>query len=204
MFIFQYYFYRLLIDPLLGGVRKIIKNLIDVNSTVVDVGCGTGELVFYLSYQASKVIGFDLNEGVLEYSRMKKRRLRVNNVDFVTKDVKDPGFLAGNYFDYAVLSMVLHQFNLVEANQILNSTKKVAEHLIIADFINPLPENIVGWGATMIERIAGGNHYYNFKKYQKQGGLNYFLDHHRLTIIEKQIGGLGVIQILKTMPKNYQ
>jgi SAM-dependent methyltransferase len=166
--------FHVLQECLLGGVKKIIKNLINANSTVVDVGCGTGELVFCLSYQPAKVVGFDLNEGVLEYSRIKKRRLQVKNAEFITKDVKDPGFLAGNYFDYAVLSMVLHQFNLAEANQILNSTKRVVKHLIIPDFINPLPENIFGWGATIIERMAGGNHYCNFKKYQKQGGLNYF------------------------------
>src|SRR6056297_3857389 len=193
-----------MIDPLLKGVRKIIKDLIDPNSTVIDIGCGTGELVFYLSSQAKKVVGLDMNEEGLKYSRIKKRRLQIGNVEFVSKDVNDSDFLSGTHFDYAVLSMVLHQFSLAEANQVLNSARRVAKYIVMVDFSCPLPENAIGWGARLIERIAGGQHYMNFKDYQRHNGLNYFMDYHQLAIIENRVGGLGDIQIIKALAKKSQ
>ncbi|MFW6149582.1 MAG: class I SAM-dependent methyltransferase [Atribacterota bacterium] len=200
----SYYFYRFMIDPLLTGVRKTIKDLVDPNSTIIDIGCGTGELVFYLSPQAKKVVGLDMNEEVLKYSRMKKRRLQISNVEFVSKDVNDSDFLSEAHFDYAVLSMVLHQFSLAEANQVLNSARRVAKYIVMIDFTCPLPENAIGWGAKLIERIAGGQHYMHFKEYQRHNGLNYFLDYHRLAIIESRVGGLGDIRIIKALEKNPQ
>jgi len=193
-----------MIDPLLTGVRKIIKDLIDPNSTVIDIGCGTGELVFYLSPQAKKVVGLDMNEGILKYSRRKKRRLQIGNVEFVSKDVNDSDFLSGTHYDYAVLSMVLHQFSLAEGNQVLNSARRVAKYIVMVDFSCPLPGNAIGWGASLIERIAGGQHYMNFKDYQRHNGLNYFLDYHQLAIIESRVGGLGDIQIIKALAKKFQ
>jgi ubiquinone/menaquinone biosynthesis C-methylase UbiE len=189
---------------LLAGVRKIIKNLIDPNATVVDIGCGTGELVFCLSRKVKKVVGLDMNEEVLQYSRMKEKRLQIENVEFISKDVNDSGFLSETHFDYAVLSMVLHQFSLAEANQVLNSARRVAKYIIMADFTHPLPKNAIGWGAVLIEKKAGGQHYLNFKEYQKQGGLNYFLDYHHLAIMENRIGGLGDIRIIKASPGTFQ
>lgn len=158
-------------------------------------------MVFRLSRQSRKVIGLDLNDEVLEYSRMKKRKLQIENIEFVSKDVNDAGFLSGTHFDYVVLSMVLHQFSVTETNQVLVSALGVAEFIIIADFTCPLPGNMIGWGARMIERMAGGEHYLNFQNYQKQGGLSYFLNCHRMAILKKKIGGLGVIQVIKTTPE---
>lgn len=193
-----------MIDPLLAGIRKIIMDLIDPNTTVLDIGCGTGELVFCLSRKATMVVGLDMNVEVLEYARIKKRRLQLENVEFVTRDVNDLGFLTGTYFDYVVLSMVLHQFSLAEANQVLDSARRAAKYIIMADFAHPLPKNAIGRGAMLIERMAGGQHYLNFKDYQKQGGLNDFLDYHQLAIIENQIGGLGAIRIIKALPGTFQ
>jgi ubiquinone/menaquinone biosynthesis C-methylase UbiE len=199
--IILYYFYRLMIDPLLTGVRKIIKDLIEPDSTVIDIGCGTGELVFYLSSQVKRVVGLDINEEGLNYARMKKKKLKIGNVEFVSKDVNDADFLSGARFDYAVLSMVLHQFSLTEANSVLQSAMRVAQYILMVDFSSPLPENAIGWGARLIERMAGGQHYMHFKDYQRHNGLNYFLDYHQLAIIESRIGGLGDIQIIKALEK---
>jgi hypothetical protein len=52
--------------------------------------------------------------------------------------------------------------------------------------------------------MAGGQHYMNFKDYQRNNGLNYFLEYHQLAIIESKIGGLGDIQIIKALEKKSQ
>ncbi len=186
------------------GVRKIIQDFIDSNTSVLDIGCGTGELVLGLSHKAATAVGLDTNDEVLKCARIKSKRLQIENVEFVSKDANDAGFLSKTHYDYAVFSMVLHQFSLVEANQVLNSARRAAKYIILADFTIPLPKNGVGWGAKLIERIAGGEHYDHFTEYQKQGGLKYFLDYHQLAIIDSRIGGLGAIWVIKAVPKNFQ
>lgn len=193
----------MLIDPLLSGSRNIIANLIVPGNTILDIGCGTGELVFYLSRQAKKAVGLDKNALILKYARIKKKRLKIENVEFISKDANDADFFSETHYGYAVFSMVLHQFSLAEANQILNSIKKLTKYIILADFTYPLPENVIGWGARFIERIAGGKHYLHFREYQKQGGLKYFLDYHQLAIIDNRIGGLGAIRVIKAVPKHF-
>jgi len=188
----------------LAGVRKIIYDITEPNATAVDIGCGTGELVFFLAPRLTKVIGLDINENVLKYSRKKMRGLEIDNVKFIEKDVNDADFLNKYQFDYAILSMVLHQFSTAEANQVLDSAKKVARYIILVDFSIPLPATIAGQGALLIEKIAGGEHYNNFKAYQKNNGLNYFLKNHQLSIIEDKLGGLNVIRIVKTFSKSIQ
>lgn len=196
-FILPYFFYRLTIDPLLVGVRKMIGNLIEPNKRVVDIGCGTGELVFYLSRHAKRVIGVDINSQLLEYAKKKGKKYEIGNVEFISRDVNNSDFLCNGYFDYAILCMVLHQFSLVEANQVLKSIKGLAKFAILADFHVPLPKNGIGFAAKLIERIAGGEHYIHFKDYQKEGGLKFFLDYHRLAVKENQMSGLGAIRVIK-------
>ena len=179
----------------------MIADFISPDKTVLDIGCGTGELVFRLARQASMVTGVDLNDEMLTYSRLKQKKGQVENVEFISKDVNNLDFLFGSDYDYVILSMFLHQFSVKEANQLLAFVQGIARHIILADFIHPLPNNLIGWGAKMIERIAGGDHYLHFKEYQKQGGLNYYLDYHSMTVMEKKLGGLGIIQMIKTVPE---
>lgn len=200
--IFSYYFYRLSIDPLLSGVRKHISSLIEPNATVADIGCGTGELVLALSCKAKMVVGFDINSELLKYASARSKNLKLENVKFISKDITNTNFFCERHFDYAVFSMVLHQFSLDEASKILDLIKGIAKYIVLADFNIPLPKNIYGLGAKLIEKLAGGQHYINFINYQKEGGLNYFLDKHQLVIKDNQVSGLGVINIVRSSPKN--
>lgn len=186
------------------GVRKVIKGLVQPETTVIDIGCGTGVLVFYLSNNAVKVVGLDKNAEVLKFSKNKKRRLGINNIEFIEKDINDSDTLSEKSFDFVILSMVLHQFSLKEANHVLESAKKIASYIVMADFNSPLSNNIIGFGSRMIEKIAGGQHYMNFKDYQKRNGLDYFLDYHQLLILENQTAGLGAVRVVKVLVQDSQ
>ena len=190
-----------MIDPLLIGARKTIADLIDSESTILDVGCGTGELVFSLSQKSTMVVGIDKNIEMIKYARKKRKKLNIQNIEFVSKDANDENYFSGKYFDYAIFSMTLHQFSRKEANQILKLIKRVTKYIIMADYNYPLLHNSVGWGIKLIEQMAGREHYLNFKNYQKQGGLGYFLKYHQLPMMEKEIIGLGVIQVTKALSK---
>ncbi|MDD4364093.1 MAG: class I SAM-dependent methyltransferase [Atribacterota bacterium] len=67
--------YRLLIDPLLASTRKNIAALINPDVEILDLGCGTGELVFELSHKVKKAVGLDIDENMIKYAQLKKEKL---------------------------------------------------------------------------------------------------------------------------------
>lgn len=148
------------------------------------------------------VLGFDINTESLKYARAKSKNLKIGNVKFINKDVINDQFFNKIHFDYVIFSMVLHQFSLEEANKILYLIKGSAKYIILADYDIPLPKNIYGLGAKLIEKMAGGQHYINFKDYQKHNGLDYFLNHHQLLLIENQSAGSGILRIVKALAYN--
>jgi ubiquinone/menaquinone biosynthesis C-methylase UbiE len=123
--------FHVLQECLLLGVRKIIKNLISANTFILDVGCGTGVLVFFLSDLAKKVIGVDKNKQILEYAQRKKSKWQIINVEFVSKDANDLKLFSEICFDYVIFSMFLHQFSTIEAHRVLDLVKKNAKYIIL-------------------------------------------------------------------------
>jgi len=183
---------------LLSGVRKKIDNLIDSKKAVIDIGCGTGELVFHLARKSTNILGIDTNPEMIKYAREKGKKLKIQNIEFKkinANDIKQR--LSEKYFDYAVFSMFLHQLNLDEANQVFKSILKIVKLIIIADYNNPLPENIAGQGVKLIERMAGGEHFLNFKNYQENNGLNYFINLYKMSVLESDVGGFGTLRVVK-------
>jgi len=188
--------YRLLIDPLLASTRKNIAALINPDVEILDLGCGTGELVFELSHKVKKAVGLDIDENMIKYAQLKKERLALENIEFINKDINDRSILTKNKFDFIVLSMFLHQLKKKEADEIISLIKNMTKNIIFADYMSPLPKTIAGKGAKIIERIAGAEHSKNFRDYQHLGGLSYYLKFHQLNPVFKNITGLGLIKIV--------
>ena len=55
------WFYDKLIAPNQDRMFGEIKNLIEPNSSIIDVGCGTGRFSFTIADKVKKVIGIDLS-----------------------------------------------------------------------------------------------------------------------------------------------
>ncbi|PJA96597.1 MAG: hypothetical protein CO129_05730, partial [Ignavibacteriales bacterium CG_4_9_14_3_um_filter_34_10] len=56
------WFYDVFIAPNQDRLFALIKNLIETNSSVVDVGCGTGRFSFSVADKVSQVVGIDLSK----------------------------------------------------------------------------------------------------------------------------------------------
>ena len=57
------------------------RYLTDVK-TAYDMGCGTGQLAFFLAKAGVSVSGFDAAEGMIDVCRERKEALAVENVEF--------------------------------------------------------------------------------------------------------------------------
>ena len=76
------------------------------HKTVIDVGCGDGDLASKLAKTAAKVIGVDASVDMIQIAR--RQRARINNLEFINAPleeyVKRSG---GKVFDIAVSNMTL-------------------------------------------------------------------------------------------------
>ncbi len=187
--------YRIFIDPLLSGVREVIRSKTDKGSSVIDVACGTGSLALLLAQKADNVTGIDLDQKLVSYASVRASEKEITNVKFRECDASDLSCYRDGEFDFAVTSMSVHQFDPGLAVKVLMEMKRVAAKVIIADYNCPLPHGFSGSLAYMIERIARGDHYRNFRNYMNRGGLGSFLEKAGISVISAEVRGNGVFII---------
>lgn len=189
-------FYSSVIDPMLAGMRKKVSREIQQGKKILDVACGTGAQVFELAPFAKEVIGIDLSESMIRKAEQSKRKHQATNVQFRLCDATNKWKFEDKYFDCAVLTLALHQFPPEVYTAILEEMKRVAQQIIIVDYAVPLPQNIVGWGSRMAEFLAGSEHFRNFRKFYRAGGLIKILPANNISIQRENYFAKGVFHFV--------
>jgi ubiquinone/menaquinone biosynthesis C-methylase UbiE len=167
--------YSTLIDPLLRDIRKRIPGFsgMKAGDKVIDVCCGTGAQVLEYGRVGIFATGIDIDPGMLKIATRNKMRQKAINVSFQLADATKLPFPDG-YFDYASISLGLHDKEQHIRYQIISEMKRVTREdgaLILVDYHVPLPGN--GWSviAKVIEYFVGGTHYRSFREYIANNGL---------------------------------
>ena len=126
--------------------------------------------------------GIDSSQGMLKIATRNRMRLKAVNVSFQLADATNLPFPDG-YFDYATVSLGLHDKERPIRYQIISEMKRIVKEegaLILVDFQVPLPRNEWAVFARAIEFLAGGAHYQGFRDYLANGGLEDILKNHGL------------------------
>lgn len=194
--------YSRLIDPILKPMRVKVANHISVGENVIDIACGTGAQVFELAKKASRVVGTDYSESMLEAARKKLRINSFENIEFILADATDLNCFGEKQFDVSTLTLALHQFAPNLLPLVLSEMKRVSNRFIIVDYSVPLPQNFVGWGSQFAEFLAGAEHYKNFRKYYKSGGLNKILPAYGIQITDSVFFAKDAFQLVVGKPVN--
>jgi len=194
-------FYEKCVDPFLNQIREKIYEIINKSSTAIDVGFGTGALVFKLANKCRKVVGIEISEKLVKHALHRKKEKNINNVEFLYLDENSKQNIINKKFDYAIACMVLHTISEKERISFLNKIKSFASEIIIVDYEAPLPLNLTGLTLRIIEFVAGKNHFSNFKSFINKGGLYPLIEKIGLKINEKYFFMKGAVTLLKMKEK---
>ena len=192
-----YEFYKFLIDPLLYNLRRKIASLIPNESSVVEIGSGTGAQSLLLAHTGRKVVGIDINDVMTVSASKRAKNLNLGNITFHTADGSKLNFIGDKEFDFTTITLALHELHDDLRMKILTEMKRISKHIIIADYSAPLPKNFSGWGCKRIEILAGESHYAGFKNYIQRGGLPAILNEMGFTIEHQHTAINSTIIILE-------
>jgi len=182
--------YDKFIAPNQDRIFNVIASIIKPNSTVVDIGCGTCRLPFFLSDKCKHITGIDLSSKNIKIANTKLKNGNYKNVDLFHGDATKFADILERKFDYATVTFVLHEMPPEERIKMLEVMKTIADKIIIGDYIAPMPQSVYGKITQVVEFLAGKDHYNNFKNYEKNGGVHYLL---------KQVD-LKLVKEIKKMP----
>ena len=187
------WFYDNLIAPNQDRMFGEIKNLIEPNSRVIDVGCGTGRFSFSIADIANMVVGVDLSSKNLTTANQTLQRNPNNKISFLHTNLADL-ISQNHHFDYAVMTYVIHEVNSEDRIPLMNEMVKIADKIIIGDYLVPTSKGFWNILNDIVEFLAGKEHFSNFKNFVTNKGLH--------GLAEKT--ELKIIQEIKNKPKTSQ
>lgn len=172
MFIFNY---ETLIDPLLSDIRKHVPEFSSMKAgdLVLDVCCGTGAQVLEYGKRGIIGTGIDISQRMLTVAQQNKKKQKMTNINFQIADARNLPF-PDNCFDYASISLAIHDKQKPDRYQIISEMKRVVKQagaLVLIDFQVPLPNNVWALLVRTIEFFAGQSHYNAFKDYLRNNAL---------------------------------
>ncbi len=189
-------FYEIFIDRALKEVRDIIVEQIEADSTVVDIGCGTGSLVFDLAEKCELVTGIELSSKMVIHAQRRQQSNGNSNVNFIHGDSKSLPHFQDQQFDYATISMAIHEMPPDLRMQVLNDAKRIAKKIIIADYVVPQPLNFAGIITRIVEFLAGIEHFRGFRDFQRNNGIYQLLQNCQLSICGESTNKNGTIRVV--------
>lgn len=196
---FHYYdgeLYEKLIDPVLKEIRTIVTKQIKVNSKVIDICCGTGALVFDLAKHCKTITGIELSSKMIARAKHRTQIENIKNINFIHGDATNLLNIKNHQFDYAVISMALHEISPKLREKVLLEAKRIAKKIIIADYSTPQPLNFAKLIIHIIELLAGTQHFKCFRNFQKNNGINQLLINCKISICNETTNKFNTIKVV--------
>ncbi|MFO8101882.1 MAG: methyltransferase domain-containing protein [Dehalococcoidia bacterium] len=187
------------VDPFMQPLRDNILQFA-VKGTglrALDVCCGTGTQVLLYAQNGIEATGIDEDLNLIKLAEKRKAGDGLNNAFFQAANALDLPF-EDNRFDFASISLALHDKERRQRNLIISEMKRVTTddgYLILLDYSVPMPRIPSACFARTLEFFAGREHHNSFKDYVKQGGLDELLRVNSLVEEEREI--LGPVVIVK-------
>jgi ubiquinone/menaquinone biosynthesis C-methylase UbiE len=164
--------YARILDPLLSGLHERIADHVEPTGRILDVGCGTGSLVWRLAPKAREVVGVELSPAMVAHARETLAARGLPHVSFVLGDVTSVfADVPDGHFDLATMILVLHEMPDEARAPVLAEVARLARKVVCLDFHAPMPWTLAGLRNRLIEMTTGAEHYRAFRSFQRLGGM---------------------------------
>ncbi len=164
---------------------------------ILDVGCGTGtHLELYQRY-ACQLYGLDSSPSMLDIAR---QRLKDTAKLDLANAAKMP--YEAQMFDLIIAMLALHEMPPEVRLAVVEEIKRVLKkdgHILIIDYHTGTYQPMEGWTAKMIillaELAAGREHYRNYRKFMRAGGIASQVRQMSLPVEKEQVVAGGTFGI---------
>ena len=126
--------------PTIAGLKRLIQNLPQEQKiTIVDIGCGGGDMLRVIADYGRKkrrnfkLIGIDANEFIINYA--KEKTVNYPEISYFSQNIFSDEFETMNY-DIALFNLVLHHFKDDEIISLLTSISSKAKKGVIVNDLN--------------------------------------------------------------------
>ena len=194
--------YDTAVEPFAREMRYETVESVPARTTVIDICCGTGGLAFQLAHKCNSVTGIDHARGMIDFAHNKLQRQDLSNVSFLHADARFLSDLSDQSYDYATVSMALHEMPREVALEVLKEAARVAMQVLVVDYAVPLPKNIRGLMFRYLEVIAGPNHLKGFLNYNRHNGLDSLLKEANLRAKSDATAMRDCIRLVRTVRRH--
>ncbi len=188
-------------DPVLFLVMKPIRLSVMSkifkykDKAVLDLCCGTGnQLKLLAENKFINLHGLDISSSMLEIAKTNNPSIKIYNEDATKTSLKDESF------EVIIISFAIHEKNRAIQEDLIKEAyrliKKDGILLVVDYFFHDKTSKLKKTGIKIIERIAGMEHYNNFKNYIQNNGLSSLIKKDKFELKNpdrKPTGGVGIL-----------
>ena len=186
--------YDFLIEPFLARVKLLTVRIFlkKFNKShevrILEVACGTGTLCHLLAKKGFHLLSLDNSYSMIRQTYNKINDSDSGRVTAIHGDASNMPFYSSS-FDAVIMQLGLHEMEnnirMDSGREMIRVAKKDAVFLLF-DFAPTNKWSFSKLILTIIEFIAGTDHYRNGRMFIKQGGILSFLENLNLEIIKKR------------------
>lgn len=190
-------FYDKLIAPNQDATFRIMRAMMDSNSSVIDIGTGTGRFIFQGADKFKTGVGIDLSSKNIEFANSQLNEVKGDNISFLHADATDLNSHFTEKFDYSTVSYVIHEMPYEMRLSVLKVLREISHEIIIGEYFIPQPRNQRGISNRIAELLAGIDHFSNYRNFVKHDGVYGLVEKLGMTILQEKQGVQGTSHILR-------
>lgn len=172
------------IEPFLKPLKRLTAKILRKKfaqipgAHILEVACGTGTQSHLLAREGIRVVALDKSCGMIKQTQKKGNLGGIGRVASIRADASRLPFSSA-VFDAVVFQLALHEMqNEIRAHS-ASEIKRVAKKtaiFVVADFVHAKGFTVSKYILSLVELMAGIEHFCNGREFIRQGGLLKFLD----------------------------
>ena len=193
----------LAIKPIRIAVMNVLLKYKE--KSILDLCCGTGNQLKLLSKNGFKNLHcLDISNPMLEIARKNDSQIKIYNEDATKTSFENESFAI------VLISFALHEKNRGAQESFIKEAHRLIKKdgfILIVDYnFDNKTAKLVKIGINIIERIAGKEHYNNFKGYIRNNGLLSLINKDKIKLVnahKRLFNGVIISMYQKTTTNRY-